>query len=97
MRFKFLPNSWVLRVMFRMLNLKTSYFSNGSKSYTVESGHAAIIRLRAAGAAAGFEYASDEEDEEQIFNRFAEVIEEKYMTQNGITVTHRYLTGIAQK
>jgi len=79
------------------LSLKTSYSANGSKSYTVESGQAAIVRLRATGAAAGFEYASGKDDEEQIFKRFAEVIEEKYMRQNGITVTHRYLTGIAQK
>ena len=97
MRFKFLPNSWLLHMMFRLLNLEALYSANGSKSYTVESGQAAIIRLRATGAAAGFEYACDEEDEEQIFKRFAEVIEEKYMTQNGITVTHRYLAGIAQK
>ncbi len=97
MRFKFLPNSWILRVMFRMLNLKTSYSANGNKSYTVDSGKAAINRLRATGAAAGFEYASDEEDEEQIFKRFAEIIEEKHMAHNGITVTHRYLAGIAQK
>lgn len=97
MRFKFLPNSWILRAMFRMLNLKTLYSDNGSKSYIVDSGAATIERLRATGAAAGFEYASDEKDEEQIFKRFAEIIEEKYMTSNGITVTHRYLAGIAKK
>lgn len=97
MRFGFLPGSWVLCVMFRLLNLKVSYSANGSKSYTVESGKAAIDRLRATGAAAGFEYACDEEDEEQIFNRFAEIIEEKHMAENGIVVTHRYLAGIAQK
>ena len=97
MRFKFLPNSLALSSMSRILNLKTSYSANGSKSYTVDSGPVAIDRLRATGAAAGFEYASEEKDEEQIFKRFAEIIEEKYMTSNGITVTHRYLAGIAQK
>lgn len=97
MRFKFLPNSWMLRVMFRLLNLKVLCFDDGSKSYTVDSGQAAINRLRSTGAAAGFEYASDEESQEQIFKRFAEIIEERHMTQDGITVTHRYLAGIAQK
>lgn len=97
MRFKFLPNSMWLRAMLRLLNLKVFYSADGSKSYTVDSGNAAINRLKATGAAAGFEYASNEEDEEQIFKRFAEIIEEKYMTKNGITVTHRYLAGIAQK
>ena len=97
MRFRFLPNAWILSLMFRVLNLKTSYTANGSKSYTVDSGRTAVNRLRATGAAAGFEYASDEKDEEQVFKRFAEIIEEKHMTPNGITVTHRYLAGIAQK
>jgi ubiquinone/menaquinone biosynthesis C-methylase UbiE len=97
MRFKFLPGSWMLRIMLRVLNLKVSYSASGSKSYTVESGREAIARLRATGAAAGFEHASDAEDEEQIFNRFAEIIEEKHMTEDGITITHRYLAGIAQR
>jgi ubiquinone/menaquinone biosynthesis C-methylase UbiE len=97
MRFKFLPGASVLRIMLRLLNLKTSYSANGSQSYTVESGQAAICKLRATGAAAGFEYACDEEEQEQVFKRFAEIIEEKYMTPRGITVIHRYLVGIAQK
>lgn len=97
MRFKFLPNSRILSLIFRVLNLKISYSVNGCKSYTVDSGQTAINRLRATGAAAGFEYASEEKDEEKIFKRFAQIIEDKYMTPNGITVTHRYLAGIAQK
>jgi ubiquinone/menaquinone biosynthesis C-methylase UbiE len=97
MRFKFLPGASFMRIIFRLLNLKTSYSANGSQSYTVESGEAVIRRLRTTGAAAGFEYACDEEEQEQIFKRFAEIIEEKYMTLSGITVTHRYLAGIAQK
>lgn len=97
MRFKFLPNSMILHVMFRLLNLNSLNTSDGKKSYIAASGRLAIERLRATGAAAGFEYASDEKDQEQIFDRFAEIIEEKYMTPEGITVTHRYLSGIAQK
>ena len=97
MQFRFLMGSWHLGLLFRMLNMKPLYLDNGSKSYTVESGHAAIERLRATGAAAGFEYAANAEDEEQIFQRFAEILEEKYMKDNGITITHRYLEGIGQK
>ncbi|MFO7907953.1 MAG: methyltransferase domain-containing protein [Pirellulaceae bacterium] len=77
MRFRFLPGSKTLRLMFRLLGLKTLYSDNGSKSYTVENGKAAIDRLRATGAAAGFEYASDEKDAEAIFNRFAQIVEDK--------------------
>lgn len=97
MRFRFLSNVLILRIMFRLINLKTSYSANGNKSYIAESGKTAINKLRATGAAAGFEYASSEEDEEEVFRRFAEIIEEKYMIQNEIAVTHRYLAGIAQK
>ena len=97
MQFRFLMGSWHLGLLFRMLNMKPLYLSNGNKSYTVESGQAAIERLRATGAAAGFEYAANAKDEEQISQRFAEILEEKYMKDNGITVTHRYLAGIAQK
>ena len=97
MQFRFLMGSRHLGLLFRMLNMKPLYLGNGDKSYTVESGQAAIERLRATGAAAGFEYAANAEDEEQIFHRFAEILEEKYIKDNGITVTHRYLAGIAQK
>jgi len=97
MRFRFLTGSWVLRVMLGLLNMKVLHAADGSKSYNVESGRAAIERLRATGAAAGFEYACGEEDAEEIFGRFAEIIEEKHMTDEGIAVTHRYLAGIAQK
>ena len=97
MQFRFLMGSWHLGPLFRMLNMKPLYLGNGSKSYTVQSGHAAIERLRATGAAAGFEYAANAVDQEQIFQRFAEILEEKYMKENIITITHRYLAGIAQK
>ncbi|MFW6170334.1 MAG: class I SAM-dependent methyltransferase [Planctomycetota bacterium] len=97
MRFRFLPGSRTLRFMFQLLGLTTLYSDNGSKSYTVENGEAAINRLRATGAAAGFEYASDEQDTEDIFKRFAEIVEDKYLTNQGITVTHRYLAGVGRK
>lgn len=97
MRFRFLPGSFSLRMFFRLLNMKTLYSDDGSKSYTVASGTEAIERLRATGAAAGFEYAAADEDEELIFNRFAEIVEEKCMTPQGIKITHRYLAGIARK
>jgi len=97
MQFRFLMGSWHLGLLFRMLNMKPLYLGNGSKSYTVESGHVAIEKLRATGAAAGFEYAANEVDQEQIFQRFAEILEEKYMKDNTITITHRYLAGIGQK
>ncbi len=97
MRFRFLMLSGHLGFYFRVLGMKTAYLSDGSKSYNVESGKAAIDRLISTGAAAGFEYAACAEDKEQIFERFAEIIEQKYMGQNGIKITHRYLAGIATK
>ncbi len=97
MRFKFLPGCNTLTSMYRLARLKTEYKENGSKSYFVNSGMEAINRLRSTGAAAGFEYAADEKDSDDIFDRFAEIIEQKYLKEGKIEVIHRYLTAIAQK
>jgi ubiquinone/menaquinone biosynthesis C-methylase UbiE len=97
MRFKFLPGSGSLGVLLRLINMNFLHLSNGIRTFKVQSGQEAIDKLRATGAAAGFEYASNLEDEEQIFLRFAEIIEQKYMKNNEITISHRYLEGIAQK
>ncbi len=97
MRFRFLMNSWHLGLYCLLLGLKPKKLWGGEKSYSVENGKKAIEKLRATGGAAGFEYASNDEDSEEIFDRFAEILEEKYLRSDGITITHRYLAGIAVK
>ncbi len=97
MRFGFLPGAWMLRLLFGLLGMKILHSDDGSRTYRVETGEQAIARLRATGAAAGFEYASAPEDEEAIFERFAQIVEEKYQSPEGIAVTHRYLAGIARR
>ena len=81
----------------RLAGLRPLDVWGGSKFYKVESGEKAIARLRATGAAAGFEYAAAEPDSEEIFRRFAEILEDKYMQDGYIPITHRYLGGIAVK
>jgi len=97
MRFRFLATSHHLGFVFRRLGLKPSYLTAGRKSYKVKSGNEAIERLRATGAAAGFEYACHPRDQQRVFQRFAEIIEQKYLKEDGIKITHRYLAGIAHK
>jgi ubiquinone/menaquinone biosynthesis C-methylase UbiE len=97
MRFNFLTGKRHLYLLFKLLNTRSLYLCGSSKSYTVKSGLEAIDKLISTGAAAGFEYAADPLYQKEIFDRFAEIIEQKYMTQNGIVITHRYLAGIAQK
>ncbi|MBW8036158.1 MAG: class I SAM-dependent methyltransferase [Planctomycetes bacterium] len=97
MRFKFLTGRRHLALLFRLCGFKPQYVDAGSRSYTVSSGEEAVARLGATGAAAGFEYAAGDEDGEEIFKRFAEIIEEKYKRDDSIKITHRYLAGIAQK
>ncbi len=97
MRFRFLPNSKMLGIFFRILGFKPYYLNDGSRSYKADSGEKAIQKLRDTGAAAGFEYACSKEDQKEVFKRFAEIIEEKYMTRDSIEVTHRYFAGIAKK
>jgi hypothetical protein len=62
----------------------------------VPSGRAAIERLTATGAAAGFESAADPALRGAVFARFAEIIEAR-RTQRGIPITHRYLAAIGEK
>jgi len=97
MRFKFLTGRRQLALYFRLLRLKGFCYDGGERSYNVASGSEAIERLKATGAAAGFEYAANQEDTETVFKRFAEVIEEKHLTPDGIKITHRYFAGIGRK
>lgn len=97
MKFRFLSNSTQLRLWLKMSGLKKTHHSDGNKSYYAKSGSEAINRLQSTGAAAGFEYAANEKDTEKIFNRFAEIIEQKYLTEDGIEIIHRYLEAIAIK
>ena len=97
MRFKFLPGCNTLTTLYHLAGLKPKYKHNGSKSYYVNSGKEAVNRLRSTGAAAGFEYAASETDSDEIFSRFAEIIEQKYMKDGNIEVIHRFLTAIAIK
>ena len=97
MKFRFLTSSRHLALYLRLLSMKTVWSDNGQKSFFVQTGDDAIAKLRATGAAAGFEYAANEKNSELIFRRFAEILEQKYKTSQGIEIIHRYFEGIAQK
>ncbi|MCP4453403.1 MAG: methyltransferase domain-containing protein [Planctomycetes bacterium] len=95
MRFRFLTGQTHLRLWFRLSGCHPQVLDAGQRSYSVTGGANAIARLRATGAAAGFEYACDPEDEEAVFKRFAEILEQRYGQQGEIAITHRYCVGIA--
>jgi hypothetical protein len=97
MRFRFLSSSRHLSLWLRLAGLRPLDIWQGKKTYTVDSGQTAIERLRSTGAAAGFEYAAKPEYEQKIFERFAQILEQKYLRDGKITITHRYLAGIAIK
>jgi ubiquinone/menaquinone biosynthesis C-methylase UbiE len=97
MRFRFLPHSCVLAAMLRMCGLQVRAAWDGSKSYHVAGGSEAIARLTATGAAAGFEFAADPARRDAVFARFAEIIEKRSSTPQGIPITHRYLAAIGEK
>ncbi len=96
MRFRFLTGQSHLRLWFRLAGLCPERMDAGQRSYSVAGGENAIARLRATGAAAGFEYACDLQDEEVVFKRFAEILEQRYSQQGEIAITHRYCLGIAR-
>lgn len=97
MKFRFLAGKKQLWLWFRLAGLKPLEVWGGSKSYQVENGVKAIERLRATGAAAGFEYAAEDENSDVIFARFAEILEQKYKIDGSISIIHRYLGGVAVK
>jgi ubiquinone/menaquinone biosynthesis C-methylase UbiE len=97
MKFRFLTGPKQLWLWLKLAGLKPQTVWGGSKSYPVESGIKAIEKLRATGAAAGFEYAAKPEDSDEIFARFAEILEQKYKVNGRIEIIHRYLGGIAVK
>ena len=66
---------------------------DGSRTYTAPTGQAAIDRLTATGAAAGFEFATDADDRDRIFGRFAEIMDWRF-AGGEVRVTHRYLGAV---
>jgi ubiquinone/menaquinone biosynthesis C-methylase UbiE len=95
MKFRFLMGRRQMGLWYRLAGFKPVSLWGGRKSYQVDSGKAAIERLKATGGAAGFEYASRDADADEVFERFAEILEQKYMKDGKVVVTHRYLGGIA--
>lgn len=96
MQVRFLPHSAMLAAMMRLCGLAVLHTSDGSKTYHVPDGPAAIARLTATGAAAGFEFACDDDGRERVFRRFAEILEARQRTDRGVPVTHRYLMAIGK-
>lgn len=97
MRVRFLPHSAALAAMMRWAGLGVHHCVNGARRYLCPDGASAIARLRATGAAAGFEFAANPAREQAVFARFAEVIEDLYATDRGVTITHRCLVCIGSK
>lgn len=97
MKVRFLPSSSALATMMRLRGLAVGQSYDGAKTYRVCDGAAAIARLMATGAAAGFEFAADPECKDDVFARFAEVIGRRHVGGQGIPITHRYLAAIGHK
>jgi ubiquinone/menaquinone biosynthesis C-methylase UbiE len=96
MRFRFLTGKAQLRLWLHMAGLHPVYLAQGERSYRVSSGKQAVQRLQATGAAAGFEYATDPEHQEAVFERFSQILERRYLKEGHVRITHRYIAGIAR-
>jgi len=97
MRVRFLPAVWALTGLMRMAGLSVIWQDAGRKSYVVPDGQAAIDRLLATGAAAGFEFAACPQNKQGVFDRFAELLDDRYCNDEGVRITHRYLAAIGRK
>lgn len=97
MNVRFLPGSVVLAAMMRACGLAVRWRMDGARTYHVPDGEAAIARLTATGAAAGFEFAAADEHADAVFSRFARIIEDRHRTEKGVPITHRYLAAVGMK
>jgi len=95
MNVRFLPHSLVLATIMRAAGLAVTDAWDGAKSYTVPDGRAAIERLTATGAAAGFEFAVDADRRDAVFGRFAEILEGR--RGEPVRITHRYLAAVGRR
>jgi SAM-dependent methyltransferase len=96
MKVRFLPGPRTLAAMMRLAGCRPLAAWGGAKTYCVADGAAAIRRLTATGAAAGFEFAADAAARDAIYARFAEIIGER-RTDAGVAITHRYLAAVGEK
>lgn len=95
MRVRFLRGSGQLADLMRKAGLTVGWTADGERRFVAESGRAAIERLVATGAAAGFEMAAKAQWRERVFADFARYLDEKYRGE--IPIIHRYLAGIGSK
>jgi ubiquinone/menaquinone biosynthesis C-methylase UbiE len=93
MKVKFLPHSIVLAALMRSVGLGVSDRGDGARAYHVPDGQAALVRLRATGAAAGFEFAASPEQTDAVFDRFAEIIAAD-CAPGPVRIVHRYLWAL---
>ena len=96
MKVRFLPHSIVLATIMRAAGLAVTDAWDGHKSYAVPDGRAAIARLTATGAAAGFEFAVDPDRRDAVFDRFAEILEARH-SGGPVRITHRYLAAVGRR
>lgn len=89
----FAPSRLALALMLRTAGLRPRETFAGARSWTAASGEAALARLRATGAAAGFELACAPADAPATFRRFAEVLEAR-ARPGPVAITHRYAGAI---
>lgn len=93
MKVKFLPHSIVLASLMRLAGLGVAARGDGARTYAVDDGQAALARLRATGAAAGFELAASSEQTRTVFDRFAEIIQAD-CAPGPVRIVHRYLWAL---
>jgi SAM-dependent methyltransferase len=95
LQIRFLLDHHSLRWRMRMKGLHVLESWGGSKRYAARTGAEAIARMKATGAAAGFEHSFNPRLYKQGEERFMEVLNGRY--GDAIPIVHRYLAAVAVK
>jgi len=69
----------------------------GKEKFIFKNGEEVLSWVLRTGASAGFDEMTSWKNRKQLDDRFKNIIEEKYLKEDGITVAHTFVAGIAQK
>jgi ubiquinone/menaquinone biosynthesis C-methylase UbiE len=97
LRVRFLPGRRSLAALLGLAGLRVIRSRDGSRTFRLPDGRAALDRLLSTGAGAGFEFAVGPPTREDVFDRFARIIERRRGGPDGVRVVHRFASAVAEK
>lgn len=97
MNVRWLPTTGSLTRRMRINGLKVLSSWKGEKTYYAKNGNDAVNRLIKTASASGYEFCFENRYHQVIKHRFADIFENRYGSDKGVPIIHRYIAAIATK